>query len=186
MLSRSANRASLEVSSSKHRADKLLVRSSHRMVCSLANSTIRVRTPISSTSLMLPISCIIWRRRAWTRSMTPSVTSKSFSPWCVDFIGDAALLLPAMAGGAPSGTGVSLGDSSAPTDSRSGSVAALLASSCCQFVSIVMVSMRSDSMFQCNLEGGLRDIAILGPCRMLGGSFSGSYTSMGVATSPRR
>ena len=167
MLSRSPDRASLEVSSSECRADKLLVRSSHRMACSLANSAMRVRTPTSSTSLMLPILCIIWRRRAWTCLTTPSATSASFSPWGVVSIGDAALLLPAMAGGAPSGTGVSQGDSSAPTDSHSGSGAALLASSHRQFVSIVMVSMRLDSMFQCKLEGGLRDIAILGPCRVL-------------------
>ena len=100
-------------------------------------------------------------------STAPGVASKSFSPWRVVFVGDAALLLPAMAGVAPSGTGVSLGDSSAPADSRSGFGAALLAPSCRQFVSIVMVSMRLDSMFQCKLEGGLRDIAILGPCHML-------------------
>ena len=36
-------------------------------------------------------------------------------------------------------------------------------------------------MFQCLLEGGLRGIATLGPCHMLGGSFSGSCSSMGVA-----
>ena len=101
------------------------------------------------------------------RSTAPSAASKSFSPWCVVSAGDAALLLLAMPRGAPSGTGISLGDPSAPTDSHSGSWAALLASSRHQFVSIVMVSMRSDSMFQCPLEGGLRGIAILGPCRML-------------------
>ena len=156
------------------------------MVCSLANSAIRVRTAACSISFTLPIWFIIWRRRAWKCSMTPRAASKSFSSWRVVSVGDAASLLLAIAGGAPSGTGVSLGDSSAPVDSCSGSGAALLALSHRQFVSIVMVSMRSDSMFQCKLEGGLRDIAILGPCCMLGGNFSSSYTSMGVVTSPRR
>ena len=186
MLSRSANRTSLEASSSEHRADKLLVRSSLRMVCSLANAAIRVQTATCSISFMLPIWFIIWRCRVWKHSTTPHAASKSFSSWHVVSIGDAALLLPAIAGGAPSGTGVSLGDSSAPADSHSGSGAALLVLSHRQFVSIVIVSMRSVSMFQCKLEGGLRDTAILGPCHMLGGNFSGSYTSMGVATSPRR
>ena len=64
MLSMSANRTSLEASSSECRADKHLVRSSHRIVCSLANSAIRVQTATCSISLMLPISCIIWRWRA--------------------------------------------------------------------------------------------------------------------------
>ena len=120
------------------------------------------------------------------RSMAPSAASKSFSPWHVVFTEDAALLLLAMARGAPSGTGISLGGSTAPSDSRSGSWAVLLASSHCQNVSIIMVSMRLDSMFQCLLEGGLRGIAILGPCRMLSGNFSSSYSSMGAVTSPRR
>ena len=47
-------------------------------------------------------------------SMVPSAVSKSFSPWCVVSVGDAALLLLAMARGAPLGTGISLGDASAP------------------------------------------------------------------------
>ena len=69
-------------------------------------------------------------------------------PRCVVSIGDAALLLLAMA----RGTDISLGDASAPADSRSGSWSALLASSCHRYVSIVKGSMRSDSMFQCSLE----------------------------------
>ena len=118
-------------------------------------------------------------------STTPSATSKSSSSWHVVSDGDTALLLPAVATGVPSGTGTPLQDSSAPADSCSGSGAALFASSCRQFVSIVMVSMRSDSMFQCKLEGGLRDTAILGPCHMLGGNFSGSYSNMDMVTCPR-
>ena len=43
------------------------------------------------------------------RSTTPSVVSKSLSPWRVVSIGDTALLLLAMARGASSGTGVPLG-----------------------------------------------------------------------------
>ena len=96
-LSMSANRTSLEASSSERRAGKLLVRSSHRIVCSLANSTVRVRTAACSTSLMLPILCIIWRWRARMHSTAPTAISKSFSPWRVVSVGDAALLLPAMA-----------------------------------------------------------------------------------------
>ena len=57
----------------------------------------------------------------------PRAVSKSFSPWRVVSDGDAALLLPAMARGAPLVLGVFLGDASAPTDSRSGPWPALLA-----------------------------------------------------------
>ena len=39
------------------------------------------------------------------RSMTPSATSKSSSPWRVVFDGDTALLLLAVATGVPLGTG---------------------------------------------------------------------------------
>ena len=54
-----------------------------------------------------------------------------------------------------------------PANSCSGPWSALLASSRNRYVSIVKGSMRSDSMFQCSLEGGLRFITILGPCCML-------------------
>ena len=101
------------------------------------------------------------------RLMAPSAASKSFSPWCVVSVGDTALLLSAMSRRASPGTGVSLGDDSAPADSRSGSWPALLASSRRWYVSFIKGSVRLDSMFQCSLEGGLRGITILGPCRML-------------------
>ena len=101
------------------------------------------------------------------RSTAPRVTCKSFSSWRVVSVGVAAWLLLAMARGAPSGTGVSPGDDSALADPRSESCPALLALSYRWYVSIIMVSMRSDSMFQCSLEGGLRGIAILDPCHML-------------------
>ena len=64
-LTRSDERASLEVSSSERKADKLLVRSSPRINCNLTNLAMSVRTRVCSNSLMPPISCMVWRRMAW-------------------------------------------------------------------------------------------------------------------------
>ena len=61
-----------------------------------------------------------------------------------------------------------------------------LASHCRLNVSTVKGSTRSETMFQWSLEGGLRFIAILGPCIRPWGNFSGSYSSMDVVASPRK
>ena len=153
MLSRSADRTSLEASSSERRADKLLVRSSHRIVCSLVNSASHVvyyleakgMNALDGTQCSLQILLAMACGLHWGQSLAATGYGQ----------------------GSSTGTGVSLGDSSIPADSHSWSWATLLASSHRRFVSIIMVSMRLDSMFQCPLEGGLRGTAILGPCHML-------------------
>ena len=150
------------------------------------NSAMSVRTAACSNSLMPPTSCNAWRWRAWMHLRMPSTVSKALSPWCVVSVGDPAPLSPATTQEAFSGAGTSFGDASAPADSPSGSWSAHLASRRRLHVSIVKVSMRSKSMFQCSLEGGLRFIDILGPCSRLGRNFSCSYSSMGAVASPRR
>ena len=95
ILTRLDERASLEVSSSERKADKLLVRSSPRINCYLANSAMSVRTRVRSNPLMPPISCMIWRRMAWMCSRISRAVSKALSPWCAVSVGNAALLPPA-------------------------------------------------------------------------------------------
>ena len=80
MLRRSDERALLEVSSSEHRADKLLVRSLPRINCNLVNSAMSMQTAACSSSLMAPTSCSAWRRRACMCSRMPSAVSMVHPP----------------------------------------------------------------------------------------------------------
>ena len=185
-LTRSDERASLEVSSSERKADKLLVRSSPRINGNLTNSAMSVRTRVHSNSLMPPISCMVWRWMAWMCSRILRVVSKALSPWCVVSVGNAALLPPATTWGAFPGAGASFGDTSAPSDSPSRSCSAHLASCHRLIISTVKGNMRSEVMFQWSPEGGLRFIAILDPCIGPWGNFSGLYSSMDVVASPRK
>ena len=66
VLTMSDKSTSQEASRSVWRAIKLLVKSSPIIRCSLADSARRVQARVRSNSHMLPISCIVWRWRAWT------------------------------------------------------------------------------------------------------------------------
>ena len=72
----------------------------------------------------------------------PSAASKSFSPWRVISVGDAALLLPAMARELPQEQASLWEMPKPPPDSRSGSWSAFLASSHRWYVSFIKGSMR--------------------------------------------
>ena len=93
-LSSSDERASVEVSISECKADKLLVRSLPRINCNLANSVMSVQTIVCSNSLTPPMLCMVLRRMAWMCSRMLSAVSKALSPWCVVSVGDTALLPP--------------------------------------------------------------------------------------------
>ena len=56
----------------------------------------------------------------------------------------------------------------------------------CLKVSTAKGRTRSEVMFQWLPEGGMRFITILGPCIRPWGTFSGSYSSMGVVVSPKK
>ena len=66
VLAMSDRNASLEVSMFIQRAIKLLVRSCPMISCNLTNSAMSVRARVRSSSCTLPMSCMVWRRRAWT------------------------------------------------------------------------------------------------------------------------
>ena len=77
VLAMSDRNASLEVSMFLRRAIKLLVKSCPTVSCNLANSGMSTQARIRSSSRMLPMSCMVWRRRAWMRtriSCTVSIT----------------------------------------------------------------------------------------------------------------
>ena len=67
---------SQDASRSIRRAIRLLVKSSPTISCSLANLTMRVRARVQSKSHTLPISCMVWRWRAWIHSKCLTTASR--------------------------------------------------------------------------------------------------------------
>ena len=177
---------SQEASRSVWRAIKLLVKSSPIIRCSLADSARRVRARVQSNSRTLPISCIVWRWRAWTCASISRVAFKTRSLLGVVLIGSATPLPPASGWGDHPGVGASVGDTFAPSDLPFRPWTAHLASCHRLDSSNDKGRMRSKAMFQWSVEGGLRLSALFWPCLRLWGNFSDSYSSRDELLSPRK
>ena len=167
---------SLEASRSVQRVIKLLVKSSPIISCTLTDSARRVQASIWSNSRTLPISCRAWMQRACTHARISCVVSKTHSLGRAILLGRASLLPPTSTQGDSTGADASIGDTFAPSDSPSRPCVVHLAPCCCLKVSIAKGRMRSEAMFQWLSDGGLRFIAIFGPCIRPWGNFSGSYS----------
>ena len=160
VLATSNRSASLEVSRFIQRAIKLLVRSCPMISCSLTNSAMNVRVRVQSSSCTLPISCMVWRWRAWMCTKISCVVSitcclgRTLPPEGTSLLPSASTLRDFP------GADTSIGDASAPSDLSSCCSATCLASRRCQSVPCIKGRMRSETMFQWSLDGGLRFTAI--------------------------
>ena len=173
-------------SKSVRRAIRLLVKSSPTMSCSLANSAMRVRARVWSTSHTLPISCMVWRWRVWICARISRVVSKTYSLLGAIFVGNALPLLPALGPGDPPEVCASTRDAIAPFDLTSRDWAACLAAHHCQESCSIQGKTTSETMFQWSSEGGWRLIAIIGPCIRPRGNFSNSYSIRDELLSPKK
>ena len=153
VLATSVRSALLEVSRSIRRAIRLLVRSRPTSSCILVNSAMNAQARVRSSSRTLPVSYIDWRRSACTRAKICCVLSITHC------LGKASPLPSASTGRDFSGADASVGDASAPSDPSSRHNAACLASHSCWSMLCVKGRMRSETMFQWSLDGGLRVIA---------------------------
>ena len=132
--------------------------------CSLANSAMSAQARVQSSSRTLPISCIVWRQRVWTHAKISCIVSitrclgRTLPP------GGVSPLPSAFTWRDFTGTDTSIGDTSAPQTSPPDVVSACLASRRCQSVPCIKGRMRSETMFQWSLDGGLRFTAIFWPC----------------------
>ena len=177
---------SQEASRSVWRAIKLLVKSSPIIRCNIKASARRVQARVWSNSHMPPISCMVWRWRAWTRASISCVVSKTCSLWGMVSIGRAMPLPPASGCGDSLGVGTSVRDSFVPLGLSSRPWAAHLALRRHLDSSKAKGRTRSKAIFQWSGEGGLRLSALFWPCFRPWGNFSDSYSSVDELPSPRK
>ena len=116
VLATSDRNASLEVSRFIRRAIKLLVRSCPMTSCSLVNSAMSAWARVQSSSRTLPISCVVWRRRAWMHSKISCIVSLTCCLGRTLPPGGASLLPSASTWRDFPRADTSVGDASAPSD----------------------------------------------------------------------
>ena len=146
----------------------------------LANSAIRARARVRSSSCVRPISYKAWRRIVCTHSNIPCIMSITR---CRD---EASWLSSAFLGRDSPGADTAGGDTSTPSDPSSRCNTTCLASRRSWSWSCTMGRTRSEAVFQWSLDGGLRVIANFRHWKSSGGIISGTYSNRGEELSPTR